>query len=96
MMDKQFDVEAFKRFVASKPADQTYNGCAPKACALAQFGFPDVGIEEARVLGLTEEQYFSIVDGPCTFGALGERLSRLPVSTPVERRSASTPEGERP
>ena len=44
-MSGSFDIEAFKAFVASKPADEKYDGCDPYECALAQFGLPCANVD---------------------------------------------------
>lgn len=70
---KQFDLEAFKAFVAGKPAGERYNGVDPSTCALAQFGFPMVDRDDARRLGIPEEVYHDIVLSG-SFGRLTRRL----------------------
>ncbi len=80
-MTKQFDLDAFKAFVASKPADETYDTGSYHRCALGQFGF-DVALCECEQHGIPEDAYRAAAyEHPSTFGALSERLSRL--SRPV-------------
>lgn len=82
-MSKKFDLDAFKAFVASKPADKAYPITTGR-CALAQFGFPGVASVNLHKYGIGTEIYHAAIwDGPIaacdadyyTFGALADRLA---------------------
>jgi hypothetical protein len=82
-MTKQFDLAEFEAFCLSK-GDERYNGISAGTCALAQFGFPDVGKGSLDRLGISDGVYRAVVfhgfDPPAdfyTFGSLASRLSRL-------------------
>ncbi len=76
-MTKQFDLDAFKAFVASKPASLTYDTRDYSKCALGQFGF-SMALCECQELGVPEDVYEAAAyEDPATFGALSDRLSRL-------------------
>lgn len=75
-MSKQFDLEAFKAFVASKPADERYNGTLKNSCALAQFGLLGLGSVSARDAGIPSRVYTAACCSR-TFGQLADRLDAL-------------------
>lgn len=78
MSTPQFDQRLFLEFCRSKPADGEYDETDPEACALAQFGFPNVDEFVRPELGISSEVYSATVwDDPCTFGALAGRLEKL-------------------
>ena len=87
MSDKAFDLEEFKRFVESKPADEEYNSWDGCQCALGQFGFKYVADTTAHQYGIPRSVYDAAVKEPrigllpkkgyFTFGALRERLEAL-------------------
>lgn len=78
MADKQFDLEAFKAFVRSKPADEEYEQDSLKACALGQFGF-SLWRDEAERAGIPGPVYEAAAwNEPATWGALASRLDALP------------------
>lgn len=81
-MSKQFDLEEFKAFVASKPADEEYDALDLRGCALAQAGYPDVEDTVLEEMGIPEAVYDATMDDPLTFGALADRLSTLTDPTP--------------
>jgi hypothetical protein len=77
-MTKQFDLQAFKEFVASKLANKAYDGFDPSHCALAQFGFPRIVSRDCPDLGIPCPVYEAAVFyRPHTFGALLDRLNNL-------------------
>lgn len=76
----QFDLEAFKAFVAGKPAGETYDQGHAGMCALAQFGFPWAGRGNLEYQGIPFAVYEAAVyEASCdnSFGALSQRLSSL-------------------
>jgi hypothetical protein len=83
---RNFDIEAFKAFVASKPADEAYDGCDPSKCALAQFGYRSATKESVPA----DIFWAAVFNGPSskkprgwsTFGALADRLA-----TPLDQSS---------
>lgn len=73
-----FDLEKFRAFVAGKPAEETYDACNSKACALGQFGLRGVIWPHAQAMGMSEPLYDAITcERPFTFGALLDRLNTL-------------------
>lgn len=91
-LTQQFDLDAFKAFVASKPASEAYPQGDPNTCALGQFGF-SVSLRDNREMGISDDVYKAAAwhfGDDRTFGALASRLD------PIQRGSAPTPEGDRP
>lgn len=82
-MAEKFNLDAFKAFVASKPADERYEATDSKTCALAQFGYVNLGRVEARLAGVPDDVYAAIFrplaerHRPNTFGALSHRLGKV-------------------
>lgn len=82
---KQFDLDAFKAFVASKPAGEEYDWSDTRHCALAQFGCINATASALGEYATTDDGVvipFAVYDAaaltsPHTFGALSERLNAL-------------------
>lgn len=82
-MAEKFNLDAFKAFVASKPANERYEASDPGTCALAQFGCVNLGSVDARLAGVPDDVYAAIFRPlaerhlPNTFGALSHRLGEV-------------------
>lgn len=76
-MSKQFDLEAFKAFVAGKPADEEYDFTNSSRCAVAQYQKLNGtyrGQLYSRELDDLHPGLLDALVGEETFGALSSRL----------------------